>query len=274
MATESPANGVSTTLSAAITNTATSLSLASATGFPNGQYACLLDDGTNRELVEASALSGTTLTVARASEAWAGAATAYAFGIGTKVTIVTSVQSVIRLIQGYAPAVAPAATVTGPDAFGAASVVGTSALYAREDHDHGLPAAPSPALTVNTTTAASVAVPLNVATTIVTSPSLPTGTYLLFADIQFSFVAAPSVVATLVLQLVAGTATMTIPDGVTYLAQYEPIGTPPSNAITLSKMFAITITVAGTVSLNLTSYNEAGTASPAGNGGIVAVKIA
>ncbi len=170
--------------------------------------------------------------------------------------------------------VSPATTVTGPDAFGAAAVVGTSALYAREDHDHGLPAAPSPALTVNTTTAASVAVPLNVATTIVTSPSLPTGTYLLFADIQFSFVAAPSVVATLLLQLVAGTATMTIPDGVTYLAQYEPIGTPPSNAITLSKMFAITITVAGTVSLNLTSYNEAGTASPAGNGGIVAVKIA
>ena len=106
MATESPANGVSTTLSAAITNTATALSLASATGFPNGQYTCLLSDGTNAELVEASALSGTTLTVTRATETWAGAATAYAFGIGTKVTIVTSVQSVIRLIQSYAPGVA------------------------------------------------------------------------------------------------------------------------------------------------------------------------
>ena len=37
----------------------------------------------------------------------------------------------------------PASTVTGPDAFGAAAVVGTSLLYARGDHDHGLPTAPS-----------------------------------------------------------------------------------------------------------------------------------
>ena len=35
--------------------------------------------------------------------------------------------------------IVPATTVTGPDAFGAAAVVGTSALYARADHDHGLP---------------------------------------------------------------------------------------------------------------------------------------
>jgi hypothetical protein len=39
----------------------------------------------------------------------------------------------------------PATTVTGPDAFGAAAVVGTGTLYARNDHDHGLPAAPSSA---------------------------------------------------------------------------------------------------------------------------------
>jgi hypothetical protein len=36
----------------------------------------------------------------------------------------------------------PATTVTGPDAFGASAVVGMSALYARQDHDHGLPANP------------------------------------------------------------------------------------------------------------------------------------
>ena len=36
----------------------------------------------------------------------------------------------------------PASTVTGPDAFGAAHAVGTSNNYAREDHDHGLPANP------------------------------------------------------------------------------------------------------------------------------------
>lgn len=40
----------------------------------------------------------------------------------------------------------PATTVTGPDAFGAANAVGTSTLYARQDHDHGLPAAPTHAL--------------------------------------------------------------------------------------------------------------------------------
>ena len=39
--------------------------------------------------------------------------------------------------------VSPATTVTGPDTFGAAAVVGTGAKYAREDHDHGLPASPS-----------------------------------------------------------------------------------------------------------------------------------
>lgn len=36
----------------------------------------------------------------------------------------------------------PATTVTGPDAFGAAAVVGTGTTYARNDHDHGLPANP------------------------------------------------------------------------------------------------------------------------------------
>ena len=38
---------------------------------------------------------------------------------------------------------AAASTVTGPDSFGDSAVVGTSANYAREDHNHGLPSAPS-----------------------------------------------------------------------------------------------------------------------------------
>lgn len=37
----------------------------------------------------------------------------------------------------------PASTVTGPDAFGDPAVVGTATDYARADHDHGLPSAPS-----------------------------------------------------------------------------------------------------------------------------------
>jgi len=40
----------------------------------------------------------------------------------------------------------PATTVTGPDVYSAPAVVGTSLLYARQDHDHGLPAAPAPSL--------------------------------------------------------------------------------------------------------------------------------
>ena len=58
---------------------------------------------------------------------------------------------VTGMVATAVPGGTPATTVTGPDAFGAAAVVGTSTLYAREDHDHGLPAAPAvptPATTV------------------------------------------------------------------------------------------------------------------------------
>ena len=41
------------------------------------------------------------------------------------------------------PAPAAATTVTGPDAFGASAAVGTGTHYARNDHGHGLPAAPA-----------------------------------------------------------------------------------------------------------------------------------
>ena len=53
-----------------------------------------------------------------------------------------------------------ASTVTGPDSFGASAVVGTGTAFAREDHDHGLPAAPTvptggtPAVVLGTTAAA------------------------------------------------------------------------------------------------------------------------
>ena len=44
---------------------------------------------------------------------------------------------------GQLPSVpSPASSVTGPDAYGAAAVVGSSSAYARQDHDHGLPAPP------------------------------------------------------------------------------------------------------------------------------------
>ena len=271
MATESPANGVSTTLSAAITSTATALSLTSATGFPNGQYTCLLSDGTNAELVEASALSGTTLTVARASEAWGGSATAYAFGIGTKVTIVTSVQSVIRLIQSYA---APAATVTGPDAYGAAAVVGVGTTFARADHDHGLPAAPAVSL-YNYTDSAVVGAPVSGTNVTLTTPTLAVGTYLLQLEI------AANTTAALTSEFVCGfhpslggTAVFTfLPDRIID-ATSLPNGAPSSSYSTSSVQFVLTVTTAGTIILG--AYNP--TFTPANALGLIVsyvlVKIA
>jgi hypothetical protein len=44
---------------------------------------------------------------------------------------------------GTSTSAPPATTVTGPDAIGAPAVVGTGLHYARNDHDHGLPAAPA-----------------------------------------------------------------------------------------------------------------------------------
>ena len=246
MATESPANGVSTTLSAAITNTATALSLTSATGFPNGQYTCLLSDGTNAELVEASALSGTTLTVARASEAWGGSATAYAFGIGTKVTIVTSVQSVIRLIQSYA---APATTVTGPDAYGAAAVVGVGTTFARADHDHGLPAAPSPTLTNYPSVAPTVVTMPHggAVTTLVTSSSLAVGTYLVHMTGVIITGATTTSAAGGAIQAAVGTATATIGNTLIEPVWYPGIALTAQGRVTLTAVGIVTVTVAGTL---------------------------
>jgi hypothetical protein len=41
------------------------------------------------------------------------------------------------------PSTGPATSVVGPDAYGAAAAVGVGTSYARNDHDHGLPAAPA-----------------------------------------------------------------------------------------------------------------------------------
>src|ERR1035438_3780632 len=99
MAAEAPVNGVSTTLASAITTTgATTCSLTSATGFTNAQYHCLITDGANYEIVTATGLSGTTLTIVRGAELWNGASTSYTFAIGSTVTIVTSLQSVLNLM--------------------------------------------------------------------------------------------------------------------------------------------------------------------------------
>ena len=83
------ANKFSTTLSAGINNSVTSLSIASATGFPTisgGHHAYVtLDngDGTTVEVVKVTNISGTTLTVTRAQDSTSAAA----FSAGAKVEI-------------------------------------------------------------------------------------------------------------------------------------------------------------------------------------------
>jgi hypothetical protein len=78
------------------------------------------------------------------------ASTVARLGVGSNTTVLTADSTQATGIKWAAPAAA-ASTVTGPDSFGAGSVVGTSTNYARQDHDHGLPASPAvpgPATTV------------------------------------------------------------------------------------------------------------------------------
>jgi hypothetical protein len=100
MATEAPpGNGVSTTLSGTITSSATTCSLTNAAAFTNAQYHCLITDGVNYEMVQATGLSGSTLTIVRGAENWAGANMSYGFNSGATITVVTSLQSVLNLIN-------------------------------------------------------------------------------------------------------------------------------------------------------------------------------
>ena len=66
----------------------------------------------------------------------------------------------------------PGSTVTGPDAFGDAEAVGTSEFFAREDHDHGLPAAPGggPLATANEVEITPVSTPVTVLTSTPATP--------------------------------------------------------------------------------------------------------
>ncbi len=84
--------------------------------------------------------------------------------------------------QALPAGVSPATTVTGPDAYGAVSAVGTSTLYARQDHDHGLPAAPSPALTSDSSYITATVTLVASTPTNLTSLSLGAGTWLIHAQ--------------------------------------------------------------------------------------------
>lgn len=80
---EQLANDVSTTLNGAIADNDTSLVVTSATGFPTtGDFRIRIDD----EIMTVTAVSGTTFTVSRASEAVGGSQTAASHSNGATVT--------------------------------------------------------------------------------------------------------------------------------------------------------------------------------------------
>jgi len=72
------ANNFSTTLDGAITDVATSMTLTSVTGFPavGGGDTCqvTIDDGSNVEIVQATAISGSVVTIVRGQEGTSGTA--------------------------------------------------------------------------------------------------------------------------------------------------------------------------------------------------------
>jgi hypothetical protein len=74
----------------------------------------------------------------------------------------------------------PATTVVGPDAYGDPAVVGTGLLYARNDHDHGLPAAPIASIPTFETYI-TVDVSNSGAVMDITSLALPAGTHFVTA---------------------------------------------------------------------------------------------
>ena len=84
------ANGANSTLSSGITSTATSLTVASATGFSAGpvfrlQLTSATSGNNNVEIVWVTGVSGATFTVTRAAEAYNGVQTAYSWNAGDYV---------------------------------------------------------------------------------------------------------------------------------------------------------------------------------------------
>jgi len=76
---------------------------------------------------------------------------------------------------GQVPVVAT--TVTGPDAYGAAAVVGTGTKWSPNDHSHGLPAAPAASLTSASGVLGVNVSPATSNTKIMDTASLGTGTW-------------------------------------------------------------------------------------------------
>jgi hypothetical protein len=88
-------NAAQTTLASPLSNSATTLTVASNTGFPgSGNFRIVID----QELMLVTAISGTTWTVTRAIESYGGVQTAVSHNAGATVTGVLTEQSLINII--------------------------------------------------------------------------------------------------------------------------------------------------------------------------------
>ena len=167
-----------------------------------------------------------------------------------------------------------ATTVVGPDAYSSPSAVGSSLLYARADHDHGLPAAPAPSLSYQQSFIAA-SVNLTTANTVynVTSLVLPAGTWDIRAQILTFINAVPQT------QVSAGIG----PNSASFTGAYSSgvtIGTSTTadeNTVTFGSV--VVLAVSTTVYLFAAATNsscvvEASSAPAINCTGLTAVKIA
>lgn len=271
---EAPVNGVGTTLASSITTSSTTLPLTSATGFTNAQYHVLITDGTNYEIALATALSGSNLTVTRAVETYNGATGPYAFSAGASVTVVQSVGSVANFInsQPYlSPTGLTGATAASRYVGSTTSGAPTSGTFAVGDFvidqtgkvwvciSAGTPGTWStqPTLTTSTATvSANVSLAQSTSTTVLTSPSLAVGTYLVNYKASILIGASGESIDTV---LAVATGSMTFAGQTSDTCGYTTsIG---GGAISQSVMnFFVTVTSAGTFHVNST-MNGAATAS-------------
>jgi hypothetical protein len=92
-------NKAETTLNGAINDVVTSLVVTSATGFPtSGDFRIVVDpDTATEEIMTVTAVSGTTFTIARATEEIAGIQTAFSHANGATIKHVLTAGAVERI---------------------------------------------------------------------------------------------------------------------------------------------------------------------------------
>ena len=199
---------------------------------------------------------------------------------GGTVTITDPTGPVTDLAASGGTGPAPATTVTGPDSYGSPAVVGTGTTYARNDHDHGLPAAPAVALTnASGQLATDVSVPTTTLTTVLTTASLAVGTWLINASLYA--VALNATTQQVDIKASVGTATATFSGGYAMTIGFpSQLGKDFSAAMTCT--FIATVTVAGTLVFQAYASDSTGATfkaataliSSPGATGYTAVKIA